>query len=145
MASFALLIIIAAIGGIAVALQARFMGVINIGIGTIESVFITYVSGGVLITIAMLLQRGGNLGAWQTVPWYALCTGALGLVIVGTIGYTAPRLGVVPALTIFVASQFVIAALLDHFGVLGGATRALDLSRSTGIGVLLVGVWLIIR
>ena len=145
MSSLALLIIIAAIGGIAVALQAQFMGLLDKGIGTIESVFITYGIGGLLIAILMLLQRGGNLGAWQSVPWYALLAGILGLFIVGIIGYSAPRLGLVATFTIMVASQFIAGAMLDHFGLLGAAIRPLDLSRWIGIAIILLGIWLIIR
>jgi len=86
------LIIIAAIGGIAVNLQAQFMGLMDKQIGTLESVFITYGGGGLLIGLIMVLSRGGNLAGWQGVPWYALSSGALGLVIVGTIGYGPARL-----------------------------------------------------
>jgi transporter family-2 protein len=139
------LIIIAAIGGIAVTLQAQFMGIMDRSLGTLESMFITYGSGGLLIGIAMLVNRGGNLSAWGGVPWYALTSGLLGLVIVGTIGYSTPRLGLVTALTILVASQFILGALLDHFGILGAELRPLDLHRLAGIGVMLVGVWLVIR
>ena len=38
-----------------------------------------------------------------------------------------------------------VAALIDHFGVLGAATRPLDLSRMLGIALLLAGIWLTIR
>ena len=81
----------------------------------------------------------------RAVPWYALTTGVLGLVIVGTIGYTVPRLGLATAFTIIVAAQFAVAALIDHFGLLGAAVRPMELSRLTGIGVLILGVWLITR
>jgi transporter family-2 protein len=143
--SSALLIIVAVIGGVSVALQAQMMGLLDKSIGTLEGVFITYAGGGVLIAIAMLFMRGGNLGAWQSVPWYAYSSGALGLIIVGAIGYSAPRLGLVATFTIIVSSQFVIAALIDHFGVLGAATRPLDLSRMSGIALLLAGIWLTMR
>lgn len=139
------LIIIAAIGGIAVALQAQFMGLMDKQIGTLEGVFITYGGGGLLIGLAMLLSRGGNLAGWQGVPWYALSSGALGLVIVGTIGYTAARLGLVTAMTIIVAAQFICGAVLDHYGVLGADFRPLDLARSLGIALMLLGTWLVIR
>ena len=82
------------------------MGLMDKQIGTLESVFITYGGGGLLIGLAMLLNRGGNLAAWQGVPWYALFAGALGLVIVGTIGYSTARLGLVTVLTIIVAAPF---------------------------------------
>jgi transporter family-2 protein len=139
------LVLIAAIGGIAIALQAQFMGVMDRGIGTLESMFITYGGGGLLIGIAMLINRGGNLPAWGSVPWYSLTAGLLGLIIVGTIGYSTPRLGLVTTLTILVASQFIIGALLDHFGILGADLRPLNPTRLAGIGIILLGVWLIVR
>ena len=145
MASLIPVIIIAAIGGIAVTLQAQFMGLMDKSIGTLESMFITYGIGGLLIVCAMLINRGGNLSAWGNVPWYAYSAGVLGLIIVGTIGYSTPRLGLVTAFTIIVASQFMVGALLDHFGILGADLRPLNLTRLTGIGVMLLGVWLIIR
>ena len=145
MGSSALLIIAAVIGGVTVALQAQMMGLLDKGIGTLEGVFITYAGGGLLITITVIFMGGGNLGAWQSVPWYAYSSGALGLVIVGAIGYSAPRLGLVATFTIIVSSQFVVAALIDHFGVLGAITRPLDLSRMLGMALLLAGIWLTIR
>ena len=145
MNTFILLIIIAAISGISMTLQAQFTGLMDKQIGTLESVFITYGSGGMLIGLAMLLNRGGNLTAWQGVPWYALFAGVLGLVIVGTLGYSTARLGLVTALTIIVASQFITGAFLDHFGVLGADLRPLNLTRISGIGLLLLGTRLVVR
>ena len=145
MGSSALLIIVAVIGGITVALQAQMMGLLDKAIGTLEGVFITYAGGGLLISLVLILMRGGNLGAWHSVPWYAYSSGALGLVIVGAIGYSAPRLGLVATFTIIVSAQFVVAALIDHYGILGAATRPIDLSRMLGITLLLAGIWLTMR
>ncbi len=110
-----------------------------------ESVFITYAGGGVLIALAMLATRGGNLRAWHTVPWYALTAGLLGLLIVGSIGYTVPRLGLATAFTVMVAAQFIMAALVDHFGWLGATVRPLGLPQLASVGVMILGVWLITR
>ena len=145
MNTLTLVIIITAIGGISITLQAQFMGLMDKQIGTLESVFITYGSGGLLVGLAMLLNRGGNLAAWQGVPWYSLFAGVLGLVIVGTLGYSTARLGLVTVLTIIVASQFITGAFLDHFGVLGAELRPLNLTRISGIGLLFLGTWLVVR
>ena len=118
MNSYPALIIIAAIAGVTIALQGQFMGLMDKVIGTGESVFITYASGGILAACAMLASRGGNLCAWPKVPWYALSAGVLGLVIVAAIGYTVPRLGLSKAFTIIVAVQFFTIAVVDHFGLL---------------------------
>jgi transporter family-2 protein len=69
----------------------------------------------------------------------------MGLVIVGTISYTIPRLGLSKAFTIIVASQFLLASILDHYGLLGAVVRPMDLSRLAGMSLLVVGVWLIVR
>ena len=139
------LMIIAVIGGISVAFQAQMMGLLDKSIGTLEGVFITYAGGGLLIGLVLVFMRGGNLGAWQTVPWYAYSSGALGLIIVGAIGYSAPRLGLVATFTIIVSCQFMVAAVIDHFGLLGATIRPIDLSRLLGISLLLAGIWLTMR
>ncbi len=141
----AVLVILAIIGGIAVALQGHFIGIMDQRIGSKESVFITYASGGILAALIMIVSRGGYLNAWQNAPWYSFTAGALGLIIVGTIGYTVPRLGLTTALTVLVASQLVVAVMLDHFGVLGATVRTMDLPRITGLVFLILGVWLVLR
>jgi transporter family-2 protein len=145
MTGYFILILVAIIGGVAVTLQGQFMGLMDQGIGTRESVFITYAGGGLVIALAMLAARGGNLKAWQAVPWYALSAGLFGLLIVGSIGYTVPRLGLATAFTVMVAAQFIMAALVDHFGWLGAQVRPMELPRLAGVGLLVLSVWLITR
>ena len=139
------LVALTAVGGVATALQAHFMGLLERRAGTLESVFITYAGGGLLVALAMLIQRGGNLAAAAGAPWYAYTAGVLGLIIVGTLAYSAPRLGLVAAFTVFVAAQFAMGALVDHFGWLGSAVRPLTPSKWIGMAVVLSGVWLIVR
>jgi transporter family-2 protein len=143
--SFTLLAIVAVVSGIAMALQAQFMGHLDRSFGSIESVFLTYGSGAVVIGLIMLAMRGGNLGAWQLPPWYAYSAGLLGLVIVGCLGYATPRLGLAVTLTIAVAAQFILAAIIHHFGLLGADQQPLDLSRLGGMAAILTGVWLMVR
>ena len=114
------LVIIAAIGGIAVALQGQLMGSIDKQVGTLESVFVTYGGGGFLIGIIMILLRGGNLSGLTQVSWYTLLSGPMGLILIAAIGFSVPRLGLVPAFTILVAAQFATAAFIDQFGLFGG-------------------------
>ena len=139
------LISIAIMAGIAVTLQGQFMGLLDRGLGTIESVFVTYAGGGLIITLLMIAFRGGNLKNWQSVPWYAFGSGILGLIIVGSIGYVVPRLGVAKGFTLIIASQFLIASLIDHFGFFGAAVRPMDMMRSLGLGLMLLGVWLVVK
>ncbi len=138
-------IFIAILGGVAVVIQARFNGMMDRGMGTLESVFITYGLGGLVIALVMVALRGGNLAAFRTVPWYVALAGVCGLVIIGAISYAVPRLGLAVAFTIMVTTQFVLGAVFDHYGWLGGELRPLTLQKAAGILILLLGVWLIIR
>ena len=138
-------ITLAAIGGIAVTLQAQFMGIMDKQLGTLESVFITYGGGGLVVGLVMLAVRGGNLSAWREVPPFTLAAGLLGLVIVGTIGFATQKLGLVPALTIVVAAQYIAGALIKQYGWLGTPIEPLGLTRWVGMAAMLLGVWLITR
>lgn len=140
-----ILIVLASIGGIAITLQGQFMGLLDQVLGTRESVFITYAGGGALIAVYTMMRKGNNLGAWREVPPYALLTGLLGLIIVGTIGYVVPRLGVASGFTLLVASEFVAAALIDHFGLFGAEVRPFTAARVLGLTITFLGVWIVLR
>jgi transporter family-2 protein len=143
--STVLLIGIAVMGGVAIVLQGQFMGLLDRTLGTMTNVFITYVSGGLIIALLLIAFRGGNLKNWQGVPWYALSSGILGLIVVGSIGYVVPRLGVAKGFTLIVASQFLIASLIDHFGFFGAVVRPMVMTRSLGLCLMLLGVWLVVK
>lgn len=137
-------IAIAVIAGLAVALQAQFMGSLERAVGTSSGVFITYGAGSLLAT-ALWLARGATFTGARKIPWYAWSAGALGLVIVGGIGYAAPRIGLSRTLIITVAAQVVAALLMDHFGLLSATQRTLDAARVVGVVLTIAGVWLVVR
>ena len=65
--------------------------------------------------------------------------------IVGTLAYSTPRLGLVAAFTVFITAQFLMGALVDQFGWMGAEARPLNLARLAGMVLLLTGTWLITR
>jgi len=139
------LVAIAVMGGAAVALQGQFMGMMDRKIGTSGALFVNYASGVLVAAIILLLLHGGSLKNFVQVPWYVLSAGILGLVIAGSIGFTVPRLGLSAAFTIVVATQFLVALLLEHYGFFGETRRPVDLNRLAGVGGLIVSVWLITK
>jgi transporter family-2 protein len=137
--------LLAIVSGLAITLQGQFMGLMDRALGTKESAFITYVSGGLLAAALALVLGISRLSPTAGLPWYAYTSGALGLVIVATIGFVIPRLGAAKGFTLILASQFLLAALIDHFGLFGAVVRPLTVSRVVGLGTLLAGVWLVVR
>src|SRR4030042_2691027 len=110
-------LLIALVSGAAITLQGPVMGLLDRTLGTKESVFITYGSGGLLVTLLLLASRGGNLRAGVGLPWYAFTPGILGLVIVGSIGFVVPRVGVGRGFTPIVAPPFPMGAWHEQFGI----------------------------
>ena len=132
-------------GGIATVVQSQFLGELEQAMGVLEGVLITYGSGALLVALVMLFLRGGNLREWQSVPPHVYLSGVAGLVIVGTLSYTVPRLGLVVAFTLFIVTQLTFSAAMDHFGWLGAEVRPLTLTKVVGIVVLMAGIWLVIK
>lgn len=133
------------IGGIAAALQAQFAGAMDSRMGTLESVFVTYGTGAILIAVAAGFARGGNLAAWRDVPPYAFLAGMMGLVVIGAVSYAVGRVGVVQALLTFTIAQFLFSAFIDHFGWFGADVRPFDVDRVLGVMLLFGGAWLVLR
>jgi transporter family-2 protein len=146
MPSIIVIILIGLAGGIAVGVQAPLSSIINQRLGPLESIFIVHLGGAVVSLIPLaIFYGGGKLGNWRTVPWYALGAGALGLVVIFSMTYMIPRIGVAPALIILLAGQLLIGSVIDQFGLLGAVQRPIDLMRVIGLAVVFLGVWLSVK
>ena len=132
MSSLVSLLFIAILAGVAVAVQAKFMGTMDRLAGTATSVLITYGLGAIIASL-LWLAGGRPVEGVKQIPWYAFSAGAFGLVIVAGIGYAAPRLGLGGTLVVSVAAQLVAAMIID---------RQFDLTRISGLAITIVGVWL---
>jgi transporter family-2 protein len=140
-----LIILIGLAGGVAVGLQSPLASMISGQLGTLEGIFIVHFVGAIASLIPLVFIGGGNLGNWRSVPWYALCAGIFGLVVIGAVSYMIPRIGVAGSIITIVAGQLLVGSLLDNFGLLGAAQRSLDPSRIIGLAVVFVGVWLTVK
>jgi transporter family-2 protein len=92
-----------------------------------------------------ILIFGSKLREWRSVPWYTLGAGAFGLIVISSMSYMIPRIGIAGALITLLAGQLFVGSLLDHFGWLGVAQRMMDLPRLIGLIVVMAGVWLTIK
>ena len=132
-------------GGLAIGIQSFSTGIIGDRVGVMESVFVLHLGGLVLSAVILLSLRGGNLGAWRSVPWYILIGGFYGVIILAAYAFAIPRLGLATTVTLAIVAQLILSAILDHFGFLGSVQHSLDLRRTIGILVLFAGTWLIVR
>ena len=145
MPTIVLVVIFGLLGGVAVGLQSPLSSMMSQRTGPMESTFIIHL-GGALVSGAILAVRGGgSLAQWRSVPWYALGAGVLGLVVIGAVVYTIPRVGVVGQTFLIVAGQLIIAVVIDHFGWFETAVRPIEPVRLLGMALMSVGIWLVVR
>ena len=145
MESIVLILLVGLAGGVAVGLQGPMASMISQRLGIFESVFIVHVGGALIALLPLLFASGGKLAQWKELPWYTLAAGGFGLVVIGAISYTIPRVGVAAAIISIVAGQLLVSTILDHFGWLGAMGRPMDPTRALGLLVVLVGVWLTVK
>jgi len=140
-----LVILIGLIGGLAVGIQSPIAGQMGQRLGGTASSFIVHLSGMVLSGILLVIQGGEKIRDWQTLPWYMFGAGFFGLILYQTISITLPRLGSTMMIALIIIGQLLAGIVIDHFGLLGVATRHIDVYRVFGVIALLIGGYLITK
>ncbi len=124
-------------GSIQVALQSR----LGERIGVLEAVAFGTALTAVLAIVVLAAAHqslGGFKHAFQQ-PWWMLLGGLMGGLIVFTVTYAGPRIGVAATVGILIAGQLVMGAAIDRWGLFGSDRIALHWPRVLGIALLAVG------
>lgn len=141
-----LMIVLAALLGIAVCLQGTANGQLSGRIGL--PLTLTINSGlvflGALLWLAIAHFSAAAPAARADAPWKLYTGGLFGLVIISCAAVAYPRLGAGVTTTIAVAAQVVTALVLDQLGATGRQVP-FTLTRFVGVSLVAVGVWLVVR
>jgi transporter family-2 protein len=114
--------------------------------GPVNAALVSFVVGTLALTgVATVLRAEPDMSAVRALPWWAWCGGLCGAVFVAGAAYAAPKLGVATLLTLGVASQLVMAVVLDHYGAFGMARQGITIGRLAGIALVAVGAVLVRR
>ncbi|BAF58274.1 MAG: DMT family transporter [Pelotomaculum sp.] len=138
---------IAALSGIAMAVQGSLNSALGKVVGLWETTFIVHVTGLVLVSLLLLVCRDGD-GSLANVfqaPWYTFLGGVLGVMIVYAVIRSMPRVGVAPATTAIILGQVFTAGLVDHFGLFGMNKIPFSLYNVLGTLLMAGGAWLILK
>ena len=133
--------------GLAGSIQVALMSRLGERIGVLEALaFSTVLTAGVAVVI-LLLAHQSLYGFERAVhqPWWMLLGGIMGLLIVFTITYAGPRIGVAATVGILIAGQLVMGAAIDRWGLFGSERIALHWPRLVGLGLLAIGAALSLR
>ncbi|MBK1636959.1 DMT family transporter [Rhodovulum adriaticum] len=96
---------------------------------------------------ATMVATGGadGLARLPGQPKHLFLAGLLVAFYVLSITYVAPRFGVGNAIFVVLLGQMISAAAIDQFGLFGAAIRPLTAMRASGIGFMVLGLFLIQR
>ena len=142
-----LAVVLTAIVGGGVALQAPINSYLGKHVGTFQAAFVSFAVGTVALFVIASFAKGG-LGGLRHVtepPWYYLTGGLLGLAYVTTVLVTVRTLGAGGVTAATVAGQLTTAMVIDRLGVLGLDKTPITVSRAVGVALLFAGTVLVIR
>jgi transporter family-2 protein len=137
------LILLAFAGGAFLPIQMGINGQLRAGLGhAMQATFASFTVGAVGALVACLLMRvpfpkPEQIAAPALWMWFG---GLCGTFYVWTTIMSGPRIGAALAISLAIAGQLLMAALLDHTGALGFPRDALSPMKAFGIALVIAGV-----
>jgi bacterial/archaeal transporter family-2 protein len=130
----------ATLAGAVIATQAPTNGALGRSIGDLRAVVVNFAVGGIVIAVVALVVGGGlgGLGG-DPVRWHYL-GGLAGAGFVTVAVLTIRPLGATLQTAAIIAGQLTMAAVVDHYGLLGVQVRPLTAAHAGGLGLLAAGV-----
>lgn len=141
MTSFIYALLVAAVAGIAMAIQGSLNAVLGKIIGILETTFIVHLVGTAVVLLALFVFRlgTGDLSQFRDAPWYTYIGGALGVLIIFAVAFALPRTGVANATTAIIIGQVAAAMLIDQLGLFGLERIPINWWKGLGLGFLAAG------
>ena len=141
MTPFIYALLVAAIAGIAMAIQGSLNAVLGKIIGLLETTFIVHLVGTTVVLLALFVFRlgAGDLSQFRDAPWYTYIGGALGVLIIFAVAFALPRTGVANATTAIIIGQVAAAMLIDQLGLFGLEKIPINWWKGLGLGFLAAG------
>lgn len=136
-------VLLAILAGVAVAFQISLNVAAQRSLGLIAVVAISgFFTSAVAFSILLFLNRPEVTGR---AVGYAVASGVLGAIIVGSITFAAGQGGVARALSLVVGTQLLVSLLLDRLGVFGAGVTELSFPKVLGVVLILIGGVLVVR
>jgi transporter family-2 protein len=134
-------LILAALAGVCVAVQTSLTGAAQRSLGPAVLVAVSGLTTGFCaLLVSFFVARPEFTGRAVA---YAVASGVLGAVIVGSIAVAAGQAGVARALSLVIAAQLIAGLVLDSFGIFG-AGADFSIPRVLGVALIVAGGALVV-
>jgi bacterial/archaeal transporter family-2 protein len=137
--------LLALIGGMALAAQGQINGGLGKKIGVIESSFMNFAVGTLVLLFILLFFGSGNISAVSTVPKWQIIGGLLGAFFVMMQVIVVPKIGVSTTFIAVIVGQIILSVVIDHFGLFGGTRFPIDKQKALAILLMLFALFLYVK
>ncbi|PFK00657.1 hypothetical protein COI97_17410 [Bacillus cereus] len=142
----AIIILLASlIGGILLSAQSSVNGAFSNKAGTLESAFITFITGSMILSIVVLFFGKGNLLAILEAPKWQLSAVWFGVSYLFLTIVAVPKIGVIAANISAIIGQLSMGMLIDNYGWFGGIEVSFNYKRLIAIILMLIALRLIYK
>lgn len=138
--------LIAAISGVAMALQGTLNSQLTQKTSLLSSTLIVHIFGTIIAFIAIIIWKVPILQhKWLQIPWYLYLGGFLSVVIVALVALSISKIGVCNATTSIIIGQVGAAVLIDHLGLFGVQKMTWNPWQFLGLALFAAGAKLLFR
>ncbi|GAV22755.1 DMT family transporter [Carboxydothermus pertinax] len=134
---------IAALAGMAMAVQGSMNSALSKSIGLAKTTLIVHIVGAIGAALFVLFSK--EKGSVLQGPWYYYLGGLIGVVIVYAVAFAMPKGGVAAATTAIVAAQLLTAGIIDRLGIFNLAKTPFSWQTILGAVLIIVGAWLVLK
>jgi transporter family-2 protein len=146
MDSKSLAVLLTAVAGGLIALQAPINAGLGKATGSLPAALVSFVVGTIaLAAIVVLSGRASGLQSAFDVNWYYLLGGLLGAVYVANALIAVSTIGAGGVAAVTIAGQLSASVAIDRLGLFGLDQVPLSPERIVGIVLLLAGTLLVVR
>lgn len=140
-------LLIAALSGVAMAVQGALNSSLGKIIGLWEATFIVHTVAAITLFIMLFgLNMGkGDFNLCLKTPWYLYIGGFIGVGITYGVVVSIPKLGAAVATTAIIVGQVLTAILVDHVGAFGLKQIQFTWFKLLGLILLAVGARLLLK
>lgn len=139
------MILFTLIGGITLSAQSSINGTFSQKAGTIETTFLTFLTGTMFLTIFILFFGNGNLLGILEAPKWQLSAAFLGTMYLLLTVMAVPHIGVIATSIAGIAGQLVIGVIIDHFGWFNSLVIELDIKRIFALFFMFISLYFIYK
>ena len=131
---------IAVLAGLCNSMQGPTNTALSTHVGRAQATLTSFAGGAILLGVLVLLFGQGDLSGVTRVPPWQLITGLYGFIVIVSVVYATPRLGIAFTLMILMFGKLLTGAVIDTFGLLTATAQPLHLARVAGLTIVAAGI-----